>query len=80
MDNHMRAFSVNRSSGVEGLVRTLSTLFLLLVLSARSRDGDVAFDKSIKDDHPNNFTAYINTIASLASGFYVINANSDTPD
>ena len=53
-------------------------LSVMLALGACSRDGDVAFDKTIKVYQPDNFAAFINPLAGLASGDYVIEANADT--
>ncbi len=57
----------------------LLTLVLMVpMLSACSRDGDVAFDRSIQGNQANRFAAYLNPLAGLASGDYVIEANADT--
>ncbi len=53
-------------------------LSLLLALSACSREGEVAFDKTIKKNQPDSFAAFINPVAGLASGAYVIEARADT--
>lgn len=49
-----------------------------LALGACSREGDVDFDKTIKLNQPDSFAVFLNPIAGLASGDYVIEANVDT--
>lgn len=56
----------------------LLILQLAFAIGACSRDADVAFDKTVNIDQPDNFAAFINPLASLASGEYVIEANTDT--
>jgi len=51
---------------------------LIFLLAACSRDGDVAFDKTIKGNQPDSFAAFLNPISGLASGDYVIEAITDS--
>ncbi|VAW55599.1 hypothetical protein MNBD_GAMMA05-2168 [hydrothermal vent metagenome] len=60
------------------VLSTLLTLFLLFMVASCSRDGDVEVDASIKLNEPNSFAAFINPLAGLASGDYVIEVNTDT--
>lgn len=52
-------------------------LSTVLALGACSRDGDAVLDQSVKLNQPDSFAAFINPIAGLASGDYVIEANVD---
>jgi hypothetical protein len=54
------------------------TVSMLFFATSCSRDGDVVIDESIKVDEPDNFAAFINPLAGLASGDYIIEANTDT--
>lgn len=60
--------------------RVLLSLFLLSLLmlaTACSRDGDITAESTIQGNQPNSFAAYLNPMAGLASGDYVIEVNSD---
>lgn len=63
------------------IIRNFS-LFLLVFAFALgtgcSRDGAKTEAKSLSVSDPNNFAAYINPVAGLASGDYVVEANADT--
>ena len=74
----MESSAVKNFFSFDGLMHKLLLFSLLLLLSACSRDGDVTYDKSIKTNQTNNFASFINPIASLPSGDYVIAANADT--
>lgn len=66
-----------RAFRLQGSINVL-LLSLLLALSACSRDGDETFDKTVKKNQPDSFSAFINPVAGLASGEYVIEANADS--
>lgn len=55
----------------------LMLLSSVLILSGCDRDGDEDNSKSVKSNEPNSFAAFINPIAALASGDYVIEVNTD---
>ncbi|MCK4709710.1 MAG: hypothetical protein KAU21_13910, partial [Gammaproteobacteria bacterium] len=61
----------------QAFIRSL-LLSALVVLSACSRDGDVTADKTIAVNQVDNFAAFINPMNGLASGDYVIEANTDS--
>jgi len=58
------------------ILSTLLTLSMLFMVASCSRDVEV--DQSIKLNEPDSFAAFINPLAGLASGDYVIEANTDT--
>jgi len=60
------------------VLATLMTLSMLFLTASCSRDGDVEVDTATKFNEPDNFAAFINPIAGVASGDYVIEANTDT--
>ncbi|PCJ86966.1 MAG: hypothetical protein COA54_07680 [Thiotrichaceae bacterium] len=59
------------------VLTTLLTLSILFLVASCSRDGDVEIDESIQLNQPDSFAAFLNPLAGLASGDYVIEANTD---
>jgi len=55
----------------------LLIFLMVLAVAACSRNGDETTDKTVAGNQPDNFAAFINPLAGLASGDYVIEANTD---